>query len=112
MMVVGVIHTLFGLLFMRSTLVILWNERLLNTVNGQPPREATFWFLYAGFLLFLVGSLIHRLEIDGLAAPPLFVWSLLAITVSGVLVMPISGLWLLFVPLVGLLVRMVARKNA
>ncbi len=109
---IGVIHTVFGLVFMRSTLLILWNERLLNTVNGQPPREATFWFLYAGLLMILLGSLINRLERNGLAIPPLFVWSLFALTVIGVVVMPISGLWLLGAPSVGLVVRMVSRKDA
>jgi len=109
---IGVIHTLMGLVFMRSTLWVLWNERLLNTVNGQPPREATFWFLYAGFLLILLGSLIHRLERNSMAIPPPFVWCLLALTVIGVAVMPISGLWLLVVPAVGLMVRMVPRNDA
>ncbi len=36
---VGVIHSLFGLVFMRSTLAILWSEGLLNAVTGPARRE-------------------------------------------------------------------------
>jgi hypothetical protein len=39
---VGVIHLSFGIFFMHTTLAVLWSEGLLNTVNGQPPREAVF----------------------------------------------------------------------
>jgi hypothetical protein len=39
---VGVIHSLFGIIFMRTTLSVLWSEGLLNTVDGQPAREAVF----------------------------------------------------------------------
>ena len=52
---VGVIHSLFGHSSCAATLAVLWSEGLLNTVNGQPPREAVFWFLCTGVLLLIVG---------------------------------------------------------
>ncbi|MCP4654925.1 MAG: hypothetical protein GY856_05845 [bacterium] len=102
---IGVIHSLFGFVFMRSTLAVLWSEGLFNTVNGQPGREAVFWFLYTGFLLLIMGALVDRLEKSGFGIPPFLAWSFLALTVIGAVVMPISGLWLLVPPVVGMFVR-------
>jgi len=109
---VGVIHSVFGFVFMRSTLAVLWSEGLFNTVNGQPRREAAFWFLYTGFLLLILGALIDRLERSGFGIPPFLAWSFLVLTVIGGVVMPISGLWLLVPPLVGMFVRARVFKNA
>ena len=102
---VGVIHSLFGFVFMRSTLAVLWSERGFNTVNGQPAREAVFWFLFTGFLLLTVGALIDQVERRGLALPWFVTWSFVLLTVIGVVVMPISGIWLLLPPVVGMLFR-------
>ena len=102
---VGVIHSFFGFVFMRSTLAILWREGLLNTVNGQPRREAVFWFLLTGFLLLILGGLIDHLERGGLAFPTFLPWSFAVLLGIGILVMPISGIWLLLPPVVGMFVR-------
>ncbi|UCE07736.1 MAG: hypothetical protein JSW07_06810 [bacterium] len=102
---VGVIHTLFGIAFMKTTLAVLWSERLFNTVNGQPDREATFWFLYTGFLLLIVGALVNQVEKHGLTVSSFVNWALVVLTIIGVVVMPISGIWLLLPPVAGLLIR-------
>ncbi len=102
---VGVIHSLFGFLFMRSTLGVLWSEGMLNTVNGQPPREAVFWFLYTGFLLLMLGVLIDQVERRSLAIPWFVPWGFAVLTVVGIVVMPISGIWLLVPPAAGMLLR-------
>ncbi len=102
---VGVIHSLFAFIFMRATLAVLWGEGLLNTVDGEPRREAVFWFLYTGFLLIISGSLIDRLEKKGITVPPVAAWSFLVLAVLGVIVMPKSGLWLLLPPIAGMVIR-------
>jgi hypothetical protein len=102
---VGVIHTLFGLLFMRGTLAVLWSEGLLNTVNGQPPREAVFWFLCTGLLLLIVAVMVDQTERQHLAIPRVVTWSFVVLTVIGVIVMPISGIWLLIPPVAGMVTR-------
>ena len=102
---VGVIHSLFGIFFMHTTLAVLWSEGLVNTVNGQPPREAVFWFLYTGILLLVVGVLINLVERERRAIPRFVVWSFVALTIVGVVVMPISGIWLLIPPAAGMVVR-------
>ena len=35
-----------------------WLSGLFNTVNGQPVREAAFWFLFSGFALMILGALV------------------------------------------------------
>lgn len=102
---VGVIHSLFGFVFMRTTLAVLWSERLFNTVNGQPAREAVFWFLCTGSLLLIAGALIDHIERHGLGIPEFVTWAFVVLTVIGVVVMPISGIWLFIPPVVGMLFR-------
>ncbi len=99
---VGVIHTIFGLVFMRDTLIVLWLEGIVNTVNGQPAREATFWFLYTGILFLLLGVMVNRFEKLNLMIPMAVVLGLWFLTLIGLVVMPLSGIWLLVPPTVGM----------
>jgi len=99
---VGVIHSLFGFVFMRGTLAVLWSEQLWNTVNGQPRREAVFWFLITGALFLIVGALVDALEKGGIAIPCIVACLFAFSTVLGVVVMPVSGLWLLIPPVAGM----------
>lgn len=107
---VGVVHVLFGIVFMHSVLNVLWQEGLFNTINGQPPREMVFWFLVTGFLTVIIGGLVDRFEKSGLGLPRFLAWSFLALVVVGIVIMPISGIWLLVPPTISLLVRLRSRK--
>ena len=102
---VGVIHLSFGLVFMHDTLGLLWAEGLWNTVNGQPPREAVFWFLCTGIMMLIVGVLVYQVERQRLAIPLFVTWSFVVLTVIGVFVMPISGIWLLIPAVAGMVIR-------
>ncbi|MEO1147341.1 MAG: DUF6463 family protein [Cyanobacteria bacterium J06638_22] len=102
---IGVIHTLFGIIVMHETLSILVGEGLFNTVNGQPGREAVFWFLFTGFLLLIVGALINWIEQHHATLPTFLRWSFLALTLLGIIVIPISGVWLIIPCVVGIFVR-------
>ena len=100
---VGVVHTLFGLVVFAPTWRRLAAEGLFNTVNGQPDREFPFWFLVSGLLMLLFGLLLDRLEARAQAIPGFAVWGLTALTAACLVVMPISGVWLLVPPVIGLL---------
>ena len=102
---VGVIHLSFGLAFMHDTLALLWSEGLWNTVNGQPVREAVFWFLYTGIVLLIVGALVNQAEHQRLAIPRSVTWVFAVLTLIGVVVMPISGIWLMIPPAIGMVNR-------
>ena len=102
---VGVIHLSFGLAFKRGTLAFLLSEGLWNTVNGQPQREQVFWFLCSGIMLLIVGVLFNQAERSNSSIPPCVTWTFVGLVVVGVIVMPISGIWLLFPPVAGMVIR-------
>lgn len=102
--VIGILHTVVGIIVFYNVLFLLISERLFNTItlNQQPNREATFWFLITGFALLIIGGLIDYIEQNNLDSPTFLPWSFLSITVMGAIIMPISGFWLLFIPTVGM----------
>ena len=105
LMAVGVIHTLFGLFGFRRTFGELLAEGLWNTVNGQLKREFAFWFVLCGLVLVLLGALVHTIERTRGSLPRYLGWSLLALTIATVVVMPISGGWLLFPGAIGAVLK-------
>lgn len=107
---IGIVHSVFGFVVFRSTLAELVREGLVNTVNGQPKREFVFWFLFFGFMAIIAGALTDWCERNFGKLPGFLGWSLLALTLTCVTIMPVSGAWLLFVPAVGAIFR--ARKSA
>lgn len=102
---IGVIHSVFGFVVFCSTLAELAGEGLVNTVNGQPMREWAFWFILFGFLAIMFGLLVDWCERQKLQLPKFFGWSLFALTLIIVTVMPMSGGWSLFLPAVGAIIR-------
>lgn len=102
---IGIIHTVVGFLVIGQVGVALLREGLFNTVNGEPMREAFFWFIFSGILLIVLGQLIHWVAAQSFAFPAFLGWSLLAITLLGVFIMPASGIWLMFIPCYGLIRR-------
>ena len=103
--IIGIIHTAFGLVVCHTILGQLVREGLFNTISGQYDRESAFWFLFSGFAIIIIGALVNWCEHMGRYLPSFLGWSFLAITVSGVVIMPLSGFWLLFVPTAGILLR-------
>jgi hypothetical protein len=109
---IGIIHSLFGFAVFSAIISVLISEGLFNTVNSQPDRERVFWFLFTGFAWIIVGILIDWLEINSSRLPSFLGWAFLAMTVIGVFIMPISGIWLFFGPIIGLFYRgKVIKKN-
>jgi polyferredoxin len=103
--VIGGIHSAFGFVVFRSTLAEIIREGLVNTVNGQPIREFAFWFIVFGFLAIIFGTFVDWCERQSVKLPKFFGWSLLALTLIIVTIMPISGGWLLFIPTIGAILR-------
>ena len=103
--IIGVIHSVFGFAVLHSTLAELVSEGLVNTVNGQPMREFTFWFLFFGFLAIIFGAFVDWCERQQINLPHFFGWSFFALTLAIVVIMPASGGWIMFVPAVGAILR-------
>ena len=102
---IGALHTVVGLVMFRRTLAELMAEGVVNTVNGEPVREAAFWFIFFGLLAVLLGALIDWCELESRPLPPFLGLSLLALFVLCVTIMPISGGWLIAIPALGALRR-------
>jgi uncharacterized membrane protein YjfL (UPF0719 family) len=105
MIAIGIIHTVTGLFIFKSVLLQLLSEGLVNTVNGEWDREAAFWFLFSGFMMMLVGGLVHRAEQEYRSLPSFFSWGLLGMVVLALCIMPASGWWVFLIPLAGLFWR-------
>lgn len=102
----GALHNAIGFIIGASVLGDIASEGFFNTVVMQPDRNATFWFLFSGFALMLMGLLVLELR----RVPKTFAWSLLVLSLIGVILMPASGFWLVLAQAVYML-RLGARKQ-
>lgn len=101
---IGVVHTLVGLAFFGDVAGPILRDGVFNTVgpHTSPDRGIAFWYFMNGFLVLIVGGLLHHLERAGVGAPRFLAWSLLGLAVVGCVMIPASGFWLLFIPIAGL----------
>ncbi|MEL6408007.1 MAG: DUF6463 family protein [Chloroflexota bacterium] len=102
---IALLHQVVGLIFYSSALHDILQAGILNAV--VPPfweRDAAFWFLMFGGLLLLIGWVVQWL-MDSVGTIPAFLgWGLLIVCVLGVILMPLSGFWLV-IPLAIMMIR-------
>lgn len=108
---IGAIHTAVGMVGFRNVIGDIAERGMFNTVNGQPEREFAFWFIFFGLLAVLLGAVVSWTENRIGEVPPFLGWSLLTLTTLGVMIMPLSGFWLLIVPTVGALRRTTGNRT-
>jgi hypothetical protein len=97
-------HTVIGLLAGWNVVGGVIQRGVFNAVGGDPKTGFIVWFLLCGAVLALLGMAITAIERSGqlaLARPLGF--GILALTTLGVVLMPVSGFWLMFPVVVGLL---------
>jgi CHASE2 domain-containing sensor protein len=106
-LVVALIHSVFGLVFLGGALTQLFRGGVFGSVTLMTPSSGatSFWFFVAGALGFMLGGLVDHVERLGIAFPTFLAWSLLALTVVGCVLMPVSAWWLLLVPSAGMFAR-------
>jgi hypothetical protein len=99
LMVTGVGHALLGLVLFREPIGAIVANGIANSIHvGQYDRAAAFWFLLFSPLCFLLGQLVdHAMERRDRWLFTVVAWNLAAIGCIGVLIMPISGFWILIV---------------
>lgn len=97
----GILHNLIGLIFGFEVLSAIAREGFFNTVFMQFDREAIFWFLFSGFAIILWGVLILQLE----HIPRSFSLSLLILSTVGIIIMPLSGFWLVLPQAIYMLIQ-------
>lgn len=102
---IGIIHTLFCVFLIVPQMGELLDEKLFNTINGQPKREAFLWFTFSGFMMMLIGSIINWIENQNIKIPKFIGYSLFAITGFTLFFSPMSGGWLLLIPAIAILIK-------
>ena len=102
---VGLIHSAFGLIVFRATFADIARDRLFNTVGWQPDRGFAYWFVTVGLFWMLMGAVVDHFEKAGHPLPRFLGPALGAVTLASVVLMPLSGWWLFFVPAGALMLR-------
>ena len=103
---VSVLHTLFGLFAFTAVLRSMTSAGLWDSVGSDAMRGAVAWFLLSGGFMLVAGLAIDAVERTG-AEVSLRVtgWSLLTVTAMCIVMMPVSGAWLLLPPAIAMILR-------
>lgn len=106
MWLTGLLHNVVGLILFWEPLKEMFLGGLFNTVVvPHYDRGLAFWFLFSGFMMFLLAHLMNWIIKDkGLVVPKLVGWHLLYLSILGVITMPISGFWVV-IPQAILIIR-------
>ncbi|MBE2193380.1 MAG: hypothetical protein IAE83_04325 [Anaerolinea sp.] len=111
LMAIAVLHQIVGIIVYYEPLAAIIGAGVVNTIN--PPwwdRDAAFWFLMFGALLFVYGAMTHWLLKHEVPLPVFWGGGLAVICVVGVILMPASGFWLAL-PVAVYMVRSAGRGN-
>jgi hypothetical protein len=77
---------------------------LYNSIASEKAGLAV-WFALFGVVLFVTGMLISAMEANNSAIPKSVGIVLLLLTVLGVVLMPVSGFWLMIPALLAILLK-------
>ncbi|OPH51165.1 hypothetical protein BC351_35535 [Paenibacillus ferrarius] len=93
----AVIHTVVGIIVYWEQIIDIANGGFINAIEPQlhANRAAAFWFLLFGLLLFMLARLMSWLiQVMGVDLPKFVGVHLLVLSLIGVLLLPVSGFWL------------------
>ncbi|MEM8856807.1 MAG: DUF6463 family protein [Chloroflexota bacterium] len=92
----AILHTVVGILLGWSQLVGIASDGFFNVIDPYFDRAAIFWFLSYGLLLFVIGLMVKWAQKEIGWLPRWLAWLFLGMGITSVILMPISGFWLLF----------------
>ena len=106
LIVVAALHPVVSMLIYGPVYLGMLERGVFNTVNRDPLRSAAIWFLLFGGPVLLLGMTINSLERkpDFTQASSLGLGMLL-LCIFGVVLMPMSGFWLLMPVAIALMSR-------
>jgi Family of unknown function (DUF6463) len=82
----------------KRVLFLIVERGVFNTVAGDAVVGAIVWSLLFGVVAFIGGLTVNALEKSSHVLPKSLGWSLLALAIVGVVLVPVSGFWLIFPP--------------
>ena len=114
LMATGVLDLLANLVIYPGPLAAVAQDGFFNAVEPDVAfstfdREAAFWHVMFGVMFVVLGALVHWTQARTGTLPAFLGWSVLALGMAGVVLMPLSGFWLLFPQAV--LILVVARRG-
>ena len=110
---VSALHTVFAVAVFGEVLASIYKRGVYNTVGGDARTAAVAWFVLFGVLMFICGLAIATLEKSSSRPLPKSIgWSMLALGVAGVTLMPVSGFWLVFPPAIAVLFKKAIANHA
>ena len=96
LMATGVGHALVGVVLFYDALAAILRDGFFNAIAPHFDREAAFWFLLFSPLCYLLGQVVNRaVEWGDTRLLAVLGGHVLAIGVVGVMLLPISGFWIL-----------------
>jgi hypothetical protein len=105
LLAVAGLHVVLGVVAGRARLGSMLERGWNGLGNAAAEERLAFWFVIAGLFLAVVGMLVDAVEAQGARLPAIGACLLLALAVTGVVLEPFSGFWLLLPPAVGWLAR-------
>jgi hypothetical protein len=94
----GALHTIVALLVGADEFTGMIRDGFINSVNNNAARGLAFWFFVVGIVAVFFGHVLHYYIKKEQKPAPLFLgYYLLALSVAGCLIIPLSGFWL-FIP--------------
>lgn len=106
LMVVAFLHTIAAAWMFSGPLLDIAGRGVFNSVQGDPAKGRAAWFVLFGAALALVAVALTALERQGdsktLRALGL---GLLLLSITGAVLMPVSGFWLAMPPAIALWMR-------
>lgn len=102
---VAIIHILIAVVTYNRVLFSVVQRGVFNTVAGDPVVGAVVWSVLFGVVACIGGLAVNALERSCAVLPKSLGWSLFALATTGIVLVPISGFWLIFPPAIGILVK-------
>jgi hypothetical protein len=108
---VSACHTLFAVVMFAAEYSSLYDNGIINSLTTDRSAAAVWFFLF-GQALFITGLLIKHFDsVNNSRVPVSVTLNLLLLTVIGITIMPDSGFWLMFPPLISLLKKHRKKQN-
>ena len=101
-MVIAGLHSVFGLIRYREQWHQVFSDGFVAAAK-TPSTKLAVWFVLFGMAFAVIASLSLSLEKAGLELPQFGVWVLISLTAVGLMLIPLSGFWLILPPLLAML---------
>jgi hypothetical protein len=118
LVVSGILHTAYGIVLYRNYLWEIIKNRFFNApwvsweVGFDANLSFAFWFLICGIIIIILGHTLHYyIKKEQRSAPAFLAYWLLGLSVTGCIIIPVSGFWLFMPQAVIIIVANISQKN-